>query len=184
MNQNGVHMLLETLIRMPHISLSVGVAYMGVDDNFILRHLRDFRRLKAKWSRLFALNLISLWRVGSGVWRVVRGQIRILIHKMFDCLDSTCFSNGIAYNGNFSMWVKQTRSSWFNCALRGDEAVYWVSIGQQWLVYSGTGVSMRRYQLVNDLTESGEGIHAFIHYKKWRSGQVLPMPHRLTDFER
>ena len=37
---------------------------------------------------------------------------------------------------------------------------------------------MRRYQLVNDLTESGEGIHAFIHYKKWRSGQVLPMPHR------
>ena len=89
-NQNGAHMLLETLIRMPHISLSVGVAYMGVDDNFILRHLRDFRRLKAKWSRLFALNLISLWRVGSGVWRVVRGQIRILIHKMFDCLDSTC----------------------------------------------------------------------------------------------
>ena len=53
-------MLLETLIRMPHISLSVGVAYMGVDDNFIRRHLRDFRRLKAKWSRLFALNLISL----------------------------------------------------------------------------------------------------------------------------
>ena len=89
-NQNGAHMLLETLIRMPHISLSVGVAYMGVDDNFILRHLRDFRRLKAKWSRLFALNLISLWRVGSGVWRVVRGQIRILIHKMFDCLDCTC----------------------------------------------------------------------------------------------
>ena len=135
-NQNGAHMLLETLIRMPHISLSVGVAYMGVDDNFILRHLRDFGRLKAKWSRLFALNLISLWRVGSGVWRVVRGQIRILIHKMFDCLDSTCFSNGIAYNGNFSMWVKQTRSSWFNCALRGDEAVHWVSIGQQWLVLS------------------------------------------------
>ena len=23
-----------------------------------------------------------------------------------------------------------TRSSWFNCALRDDEAVYWVSIGQ------------------------------------------------------
>ena len=25
---------------------------------------------------------------------------------------------------------KKTRSSWFNCALRDDEAVYWVSIGQ------------------------------------------------------
>ena len=24
----------------------------------------------------------------------------------------------------------KTRSSWFNCALRDDEAVYWVSIGQ------------------------------------------------------
>ena len=28
---------------------------------------------------------------------------------------------------------------WLNCALRGDEAVYWVSTGQQWLVLSGTG---------------------------------------------
>ena len=24
---------------------------------------------------------------------------------------------------------KETRSSWLNCALRDDEAVYWVSIG-------------------------------------------------------
>ena len=27
--------------------------------------------------------------------------------------------------------LAETRSSWLNCALRGDEAVYWVSIGQQ-----------------------------------------------------
>ena len=33
---------------------------------------------------------------------------------------------------------KITRLSWLNCALRGDEAVYWVSIGQQWLVPGGT----------------------------------------------
>ena len=32
----------------------------------------------------------------------------------------------------------ETRSSWLNCALRGDEAVYWVSIGQQCLVFGGT----------------------------------------------
>ena len=32
----------------------------------------------------------------------------------------------------------KTGSSWFNCALRGDEAVYWVSKGQQWLVLGGT----------------------------------------------
>ena len=31
-----------------------------------------------------------------------------------------------------------TRSIWSNCALRGDGAEYWVSIGQQWLVLGGT----------------------------------------------
>ena len=62
---------------------------------------------------------------------------------------------------------KETRSSWLNCALRDDEAVYWVS--------------MRRYQLVIDDTGSAEDIHAFIYCTKWRSGQVLPMPDRLTD---
>ena len=33
---------------------------------------------------------------------------------------------------------KATRFSWLNCVLRGDEAVYWVSIGQQWLVIGVT----------------------------------------------
>ena len=33
----------------------------------------------------------------------------------------------------------QTGPSWLNCALQGDEAVYWVSMGQQWLVLGGTG---------------------------------------------
>ena len=40
-------------------------------------------------------------------------------------------SSGKSY---FKRKVKKTRSVWFNSALRGDEAVYWVSIGQQWLV--------------------------------------------------
>ena len=31
-----------------------------------------------------------------------------------------------------------TRSSWLNCALRAGVAVYWVSIGQQWLELGGT----------------------------------------------
>ena len=34
--------------------------------------------------------------------------------------------------------------------------------------------------MVIDDTGSVEDIHAFIHCKKWRSGQVLPMPDRLT----
>ena len=31
--------------------------------------------------------------------------------------------------GNNKQEVEKTRSSWLNCALRDDEAVYWVSIG-------------------------------------------------------
>ena len=40
---------------------------------------------------------------------------------------------------------------------------------------------MRQWQLVIDDTGSEEGIYAFIYCTKWRSGQVLPMPDRLTD---
>ena len=43
--------------------------------------------------------------------------------------------------------------------------------------------TMSRWQLVLDDTGSVERIYAFI-YRKWRSGQVLPMPDSLTDFER
>ena len=43
---------------------------------------------------------------------------------------------------------------------------------------------MRRWQLVIDNTGSVEGIYAFIYCAKWRSGQVLPMPHSLTDSQR
>ena len=67
-------------------------------------------------------------------------------------------------------YIERTRSSWLNCALRDDEAVYWVSIEH----YEAGAVG-------NDDTGSVEDIHAFIHYKKWRSGQVSPMPDRLTD---
>ena len=34
--------------------------------------------------------------------------------------------------------------------------------------------------MVIDDTGSVEDIHAFIYCKKWRFGQVLPMPHSLT----
>ena len=53
------------------------------------------------------------------------------------------------FNGN-----DQTRSSWLNCALRDDEALYWVSLGHYEVVAVGS-------------------IYAFIHCTKWRSGQVL-----------
>ena len=63
----------------------------------------------------------------------------------------------------------KTRSSWLNCALRDDEAVYWVSLGHS--EASAVG--------------SVEGIYAFIYCTKWRSEQVSRMSDRLTDnFER
>ena len=65
-------------------------------------------------------------------------------------------------------WGK-TRFSWLTCALRDDEAVYCVSIGH----YEAVAVAV-------DDTGSVEGIHAFIYCTKWRSGQVLRMPHGLT----
>ena len=39
---------------------------------------------------------------------------------------------------------------------------------------------MRRWQLVIDDTGSVEDILAFIYCKKWRFGQVLPMPDSVT----
>ena len=66
------------------------------------------------------------------------------------------------------MEIMETRSSWLNCALRDDEAVYWVSKGH----YEAVAV---------DDTGSVGGINAFIYCTKRRSGQVLPMPHSLTD---
>ena len=41
-------------------------------------------------------------------------------------------------------------NSILQCVLRGDEAVYWVSMGQQWLVLGG--ISIRWYHLVIDGT--------------------------------
>ena len=40
--------------------------------------------------------------------------------------------------------------------------------------------NMRRWQLVIDDSGSVEGIYAFIYCKKWRPGQVSPMPYGLT----
>ena len=54
----------------------------------------------------------------------------------------------------------ETRSSWLNCALRGDEAVYLVSIGQQCLVLGGV---LSHYKAVIDAIGSVEGIEAFIY---------------------
>ena len=46
--------------------------------------------------------------------------------------------------------LNETRSNWLICALRGDEAVYWVGIGRQCLVLGGTESAYWRFQFVID----------------------------------
>ena len=53
--------------------------------------------------------------------------------------------------------LESVRSSWLNCALRGDEAVYWVSEGQQWLAV------LNQYRALFEVIGSVEGINAFIY---------------------
>ena len=61
-----------------------------------------------------------------------------------------------------------TRSSWLNCALQDDEAVYWVSKGSNgWYL-----VVLSQYEVIIDVTGSAECTYAFIHWKKWKSSGV------------
>jgi len=56
-------------------------------------------------------------------------------------------------------------SSWLNCAFRDYGAVYWVLYRTTiWLKLGGT-----------------ESVYLYILKKKWRSGQVSWIPHRLRD---
>ena len=65
---------------------------------------------------------------------------------------------------NFYEKIDKLRSSWLNCAQHGDGAVYWVSIGQQWLLLGGTKVVyIRQYRLVLYGTGSVLGLYAFFH---------------------
>ena len=54
----------------------------------------------------------------------------------------------------------KARSSWLNCALRGDEAVYWVSVGQlcnDWFL-----AALSHYEAVIDVIGSEEGVDTII----------------------
>ena len=44
--------------------------------------------------------------------------------------DLIAYVKKVSGEGHLTENLKETRSSWLNCALRGDEAVYWVSLGQ------------------------------------------------------
>ena len=73
----------------------------------------------------------------------------------------------------FKNWI-WTRSSWLDCALRDDEAVYWVSLGHNKAVSVGNWWYWVR-----------RGHLCLYHIlKKWRSGQVSRVAYSLTDFER
>ena len=52
--------------------------------------------------------------------------------------DLIAYVKKVSGEGHLTENLKETRSSWLNCALRGDEPVCWVRIGQQGLVLGGT----------------------------------------------
>ena len=70
----------------------------------------------------------------------------------------------------------QTRSSWLNCALRDDEAVYWVSIG----LYEAVAVGNRWYWVDREHL-----CHYILHKVEiWTGVTDAWLTHSLTDFER
>ena len=83
----------------------------------------------------------------------------------------------IPYSRGHDQSMYETRSSWLNCGLRGDEAVYWVSIGQHgWYL-----AVPRQYETVIDVVGSVEGTDAFIYWKIGDLVRCYWCPNRLTD---
>ena len=83
----------------------------------------------------------------------------------------------IPYSRGHDQSMYETRSSWLNCGLRGDEAVYWVSIGQHgWYL-----AVPRQYETVIDVVGSVEGTDAFIYWKIGDLVRCYRCPNRLTD---
>ena len=68
--------------------------------------------------------------------------------------------------GPLHQYNEITRSSWLNCALLDDEAVYWVSIEH----YEAVAVGNWWYWV------SRGHLCLFIYCTKWRSGRVSRMP--------
>ena len=76
---------------------------------------------------------------------------------------------------------ESTRSSGLNCAFWDDEAVYWVSIVQQ---YGWHLVVLSQYKVVlaNSWRHWVRIGHVCLYIlRTWKSGQVLPMPNTQTD---
>ena len=46
-------------------------------------------------------------------------------------MSSDCYKSLLTMQKHARKKSGQTRSSWLNCALRDDEAVYWVSVGPE-----------------------------------------------------
>ena len=70
--------------------------------------------------------MIDIWLI----FNLLLPFIEVLVHTYMDTLRSTCCEEERCERS------RKTRSSWLNCALRDDEAVYWVSIGH----YEAVGV--------------------------------------------
>ena len=64
--------------------------------------------------------------------QIISKVVLDLISVAASCNAKGCLElDGLEYTKKNSLQSSKTRSSMLDCALRGDEAVYWVGIGQQ-----------------------------------------------------
>ena len=84
---------------------------------------------------------ITLAMIACWLWLTSWVQLRQLytcLRSLILAIPTICVHAAEAHRNLYQSYSCQTRSSWLNCALRGDEAVYWAIIGQQWLVLADT----------------------------------------------
>ena len=119
------------------------------------------------WMHAFQQRQKKKWKTSIQV----QSFLLMLITRQWS--QNTCTFTRGPFKGKRAIPITmEIRSSWPNCALRDDEAVYWVSIGH----CEAAAVGNWWYWVSRD-------IHAFIYCKKWRFGRVSRMPDRLTDWQ-
>ena len=124
---------------------------------------------------------ITLAMIACWLWLTSWVQLRQLytcLRSLILAIPTICVHAAEAHRNLYQRYSCQTSSSWLNCALRGDEAVYWAIIGQQWLVLADTesiwgGTSWQLMWL---------GVYAFLYWNKvdiW-TGKTVP---QRTDWQ-
>ena len=129
-----------------------------------------YQILAAEGSSPLDARLLRHFRFCHKRHRITQTCDILILHKRYN---HRSYSNLSIYHIHH---IEQTRSSWLNCALRDDEAVYWVSIGH----YEAVAVGNRWYWVDREHL-----CHYILHKVEiWTGVTDAWLTHSLTDFER